>query len=240
MEATDDTTSTATPTDGGADSTGTTNGTAQTGTPTGGATDTAAADKPYLGAPADGGAAAADKPAEGADAQKDAAAATPDPLSDEAYDKALVKDTALLGEDKNLVIDHDLAKSVMPTARELGVSPEAFNRLANAMAKAQVDKAREELRGRIEYFEKMKQQSLRTYTQRDFEQINAGIDRWFKAGGIMNSVIRNSELGADPEFLALMHHLGAASRTDSGAGAANGGGGSGANPNGIDGLAKMW
>ena len=224
MEATDDTTSTATPTDGGADSTGTTNGTAQTGTPTGGATDTAAADKP----------------AEGADAQKDAAAATPDPLSDEAYDKALVKDTALLGEDKNLVIDHDLAKSVMPTARELGVSPEAFNRLANAMAKAQVDKAREELRGRIEYFEKMKQQSLRTYTQRDFEQINAGIDRWFKPGGIMNSVIRNSELGADPEFLALMHHLGAASRTDSGAGAANGGGGSGANPNGIDGLAKMW
>lgn len=242
MEATDSTTSTATPTDGAAD-------TSAAATPTQGAdnaqqtatTAGGAADRPYLGAPAGGAAdGGGDKPAEGADAQKDAAAATPDPLSDEAYDKALVKDTALLGEDKNLVIDHDLAKSVMPTARELGVTPEAFNRLANAMAKAQVDKAREELRGRIEYFEKMKQQSLRTYTQRDFEQINAGIDRWFKPGGIMNSVIRNSELGADPEFLALMHHLGAASRTDSGAGAADGGGGSGANPNGIDGLARMW
>lgn len=241
MEATGDMTSTATPAGGAADTNATATPTQgegnaqQTATPTDGA-----ADKPYLGAPADGAADGGDKPAGDADAQKGAAAPTPDPLSDEAYDKALVKDTVLLGEDKNLVIDHDLAKSVMPTARELGVSPEAFNRLANAMAKAQVDKAREELRGRIEYFEKMKQQSLRTYTQRDFEQINAGIDRWFKPGGIMNSVIRNSELGADPEFLALMHHLGAASRTDSGAGAADGGGGSGANPNGIDGLARMW
>lgn len=187
----------------------------------------APADKPFLG---DGKPEDAPK-----DAPKDA------PPSEEDYAKALVKDEALLGDDKRIQLDADLYKACIPVMQKYGVSPEAANALANALAKAQVDDAKARMQARIDYFEKMKQESLRTYTPRDFEQINAGIDRWFKPDGVMNQVIRNSELGADPEFLALMHHLGKAVAQDDGAGAAAGTPGAGsANADSIDGMSKLW
>ena len=180
--------------------------------------------KPYLGEP---------KPGDrGCDQPKSA--------TDEDYLKAFAKDEKLLGDDKSVTLDAELAKGVLPTARELGVSPETFNRLANALAKAQVDRAREAMKARVDYFEKMKQESMRIYTPKDFERINSAIDRWFKPGGTMNAVIRNSELGADPEFLALMNHLGKAVAEDGAAGAGAGGGSGGYDPNSIDGLAKAW
>jgi hypothetical protein len=175
--------------------------------------------KPFLGDP---------KPGEHAQA------------TDEDYAKALQKDTALLGDDQRIQLDAELFKACVPVMRKYGVSPEAANALANALAKAQVDDAKARMQARIDYFEKMKQESLRTYTPADFETINAGIDKWFKPGGIMNSVIRNSELGADPEFLALMHHLGKTAREDDGAGAGAGGGGGGADPNSTAGLSELW
>ena len=124
--------------------------------------------------------------------------------------------------------------------QKYGVSPEAANALANALAKAQVDDAKARMKSRLDYFEKMKQESMRTYQPGDFETINAGIDRWFKPGGILNSVIRNSELGADPEFLALMHHLGKAAKEDGAPGVTAGSGDGGGDPNGINGLSKIW
>jgi len=151
-----------------------------------------------------------------------------------------VKDESLLGDDKRITLDADLYKACVPVMQKYGVTPEAANALANALAKAQVDDARARMQQRIDYFEKMKQESLRTYTPADFETINAGIDRWFKPGGVMNSVIRNSELGADPEFLALMHHLGKAAKEDGGTGAAGGGGGAGVDPNTTQGLSDLW
>lgn len=187
--------------------------------------------KPYLGEPKSGDKDGAKDPKPGEQ---------PKPATDEDYLKAFAKDEKLLGDDKSVTLDAELAKGVLPTARELGVSPETFNRLANALAKAQVDRAREAMKARVDYFEKMKQESMRTYTPKDFERINSAIDRWFKPGGTMNAVIRNSELGADPEFLALMHHLGKAVAEDGAAGAGEGGGSGGYDPNSIDGLAKAW
>lgn len=164
----------------------------------------------------------------------------PAQATDDDYAKALQKDTALLGDDQRIQLDADLYKACVPVMRKYGVSPEAANALANALAKAQVDDAKARMQQRIDYFEKMKQESMRTYTPADFETINAGIDRWFKPGGVMNNVIRNSELGADPEFLALMHHLGKAVAQDDGAGAAGGGGGPSVDPNSEQGLSDLW
>ena len=146
----------------------------------------------------------------------------------------------MLGDDKRITLDADLYKACVPVMQKYGVSPEAANALANALAKAQIDDAKARMQARIDYFEKMKQESLRTYTPADFETINAGIDRWFKPGGIMNAVIRNSELGADPEFLALMHHLGKSAKEDGAAGAAGGGGGAGIDPDTAQGLSDLW
>ena len=164
----------------------------------------------------------------------------PAPPSEDDYAKALAKDEALLGDDKRIQLDASLYKACIPALQKYGVPPEAANALANALAKAQVDDAKARMQARLDYFEKMKQESLRTYTPRDFETINAGIDRWFKPGGIMNNVIRNSELGADPEFLSLMHHLGKAVAQDDGAGAAGGGGGPSVDPNSEQGLSDLW
>jgi len=162
------------------------------------------------------------------------------PATEEEYLKALVKDEKLLGTEKELQLSQELLKAVVPEAQKLGVTPTQLNSLANALAKAQVDEARTQMRGRIDYFEKMKAESLRKYTEQDFGTINAGIDKWFKPGGVMNNVIRNSELGADPEFLALMHHLGRAAKEDGVSGAGAGGGGSSVDPNSTEGLSKLW
>ena len=164
----------------------------------------------------------------------------PSQATDDDYLKAFVKDEVLLGDDKDVQLDAELAKGVLPTARELGVSPQAFSKLANALAKAQVERAREDMRARVDYFNRMKEESVRRYSQRDFAKINAAIDHHFKPGGIMNSVIRNSELGADPEFLALMRRLGDEVAEDTSSGSAAGGGGAPYDPNSIADLAKMW
>ena len=167
-------------------------------------------------------------------------AGDPKPVEESEYMAALVKDEALLGDDKSITLDGELFKSVVPILQKHGIAPAAANEMANALAKAQIEQAKAAMQSRLDYFEKMKQESLRTYTQRGFEKINAGIDKWFKPGGTMNQVIRNRELGADPEFLALMHHLGEAAMEDDGAGADSGGGADAGDPNSIAGLSSMW
>ena len=174
------------------------------------------------------------------DPPKDGAGDPPKPIEESEYLSALVKDEALLGDDKSITLDGELFKSVVPILQKHGIAPAAANEMANALAKAQIEQAKTAMQARMDYFEKMKQESLRTYTQRGFEKINAGIDKWFKPGGTMNQVIRNSELGADPEFLALMHHLGEMAAEDDGAGADAGGGADAGDPNSISGLASIW
>ena len=195
--------------------------------------------KPFLGDPPKDG--AGDPPKDGAgDPPKDGAGDPPKPIEESEYLSALVKDEALLGDDKSVQLDGELFKSVVPVLQKHGIAPAAANEMANALAKAQIEQAKTAMQARMDYFEKMKQESLRTYTPRGFEKINAGIDKWFKPGGTMNNTIRNSELGADPEFLALMHHLGEMAAEDDGAGADAGGGYDAGDPNSIAGLSSMW
>ncbi len=156
------------------------------------------------------------------------------------YEKAFVKDEELLGNDEEIVLDKDLAKAVMPTAKELGVSPEAFAKLANALAKAQLDSKNDLTRSRVEYFKEMKQAAMKKYTPKDFERIEAGLKANAKAGGQLDYLLRNSELGADPEMLAILHKLGGMAQEDHATGAASGGGRGGYDPNSISGLASQW
>ena len=194
--------------------------------------------KPFLGNPPKDG--AGGKDGAGAPNPDGDGAGDPKPVEESEYMAALVKDEALLGDDKSITLDGELFKSVVPVLQKHGIAPAAANEMANALAKAQIEQAKTAMQARMDYFEKMKQESLRTYTPRGFEKINAGIDKWFKPGGTMNNTIRNSELGADPEFLALMHHLGEAAMEDDGAGADSGGGADAGDPNSISGLASIW
>lgn len=160
---------------------------------------------------------------------------------EQAYLDAVKKDEGVLGDDPNLVFDDRLVKAVIPACREHGVSPKAANAIANAFAKAQLDAAREAYRARCEWFQKLNGEARAKYTDGDFAQINKGIDRCFRPGGVMNNVVRNSELGADPEFLALMHRIGAEAREDDGKGAAAGGGAGAYDPNAAErGLSDIW
>ena len=172
------------------------------------------------------------------EAGKDGEAEAPD---EQAYLDAVKKDEGVLGNDPNLVFDDRLVKAVIPACREHGVSPKAANAIANAFAKAQIDAAREAYRARCEWFQKLNGEARAKYTDGDFAQINKGIDRCFRPGGVMNNVVRNSELGADPEFLALMHRIGAEAREDDGKGTAAGGGAGAYDPNAAErGLSDIW
>lgn len=190
-------------------------------------------DKPFLGnPPAD--------PAKPGDPEKPADQNAPKPPDEKTYLDAVKKNEEIFGKNDALEFDQRLVKSVIPVCQKHGISPEAANELANAFAKAQLDGAREAMKERAERFKKMNGEARAKYSDADFAQINRGIDKWFKPGGVMNAVVRNSELGSDPEFLALMHSLGAAEREDAGKGAASGGNGSAGQEAGFAGIAAAW
>ena len=222
------------PTDGGNGGTPPTDG----GTPpnNGGEPPANGGDKPFLG----GGKAEPGKQDGGDNGGEKKDGQQPQPPDEKAYLDAVVKDEAVFGKDDNLVFDQNLIKAVIPACQKHGIAPEAAKDIANAFAKAQFDGARAAYKERCDYFAKMNGEAKAKYSDSDFEQINRGIDKYFKPGGIMNNVIRNSELGADPEFLALMPELGAAAKEDAGKGAAAGGGAASGDANGINGLSKLW
>ena len=198
-----------------------------------------ATDKPFLGNPppkADEKPAddpnAADKPADDPNAPK--------PPDEKDYLDAIKKDEAIFGKNDDLVFDQKLVKSVVPVLQKHNIPATVANEIANAFAKAQFEGARAEMKARSERFADMNGKARARFSDADFQQINRGIDMRFKPGGVMNGVIRNSELGSDPEFLALMHELGAAERIDTGKGTAEAGGAATGDPSGPDGLSKIW
>lgn len=216
---------------GGAGGTG--GGTGGTGGGTGGAGGAGGGtDKPFLG----GG----NKPPENNNGGENKNQQPPNAPDEKTYLDAVKKDEAVFGKDDNIAFDQNLVKAVIPACQKHGITPEAAKDIANAFAKAQFDAARAAYKERCDYFAKLNGEARAKYSDQDFEQINAGIDKWFKPGGVMNNVIRNSELGADPEFLALMHELGKAAKEDKGEGAAAGGGEGTGDANGISGLSKLW
>lgn len=202
----------------------------------GAATPPQGGDKPFLGDPPQDAQGADGKGADGAKKDGDADGGP----SEDDYLKAVVKDEKVLGRDDGLVFDQRLVKAVIPACQRHGIPPEAAKDLANAFAKAQLEGAREMMKERCDRFAKMNGEARAKYSDADFGQINKGIDACFRPGGVMNFVVRNSELGSDPEFLALMHRLGAERREDTGKGAAAAGGDGGGDPNGIGGISKLW
>lgn len=194
-------------------------------------------DRPFLG----GSGETEGEAGKGGEAGKPEGGGEAEAPDEQAYLDAVKKDEGVLGNDQNLVFDDRLVKAVIPACREHGVSPKAANAIANAFAKAQLDAAREAYRARCEWFQKVNGEARAKYSDADFAQINKGIDRCFRPGGVMNNVVRNSELGADPEFLALMHRIGAEAREDDGKGAAAGGGAGAYDPNAAErGISDIW
>ncbi len=92
----------------------------------------------------------------------------------------------------------------------------------------------------VQTFQERRDEAAQKYTANDFARISAGIDKWFKPGGVMNDVIRNTELAADPEWLARMRRLGAEVAQDGAAGAGAGSGGSGGSANTFAGISGLW
>ena len=195
---------------------------------------------PFLGGSDDGAGEGAGQ--EGSDPKPEdkGEGAKPDEVTEQSFIDGIKKDAAMLGDDESVELDADMIKAIAPVLKETGVSVDQANRLANALAKVQMDQARAAQQERIENFNKLNREAVAKWSPQDFKQINAGINKWFRKDGPMNYVIRHSELGSDPEFLALMHHIGAASMSDGLAGAAAGSGAPTGDGNGIDGMSKLW
>ena len=167
------------------------------------------------------------------------AAQPPAEIKPEDYVPAMRVDEGLAAD---VEIDADCIQALAPTLKELGIRPADANRLANELARYQVERWKESQRQRVEDNRRMCEAARQKYTKGEFDQINAAIDRYFDPKGTMNYIIRNSELGNDPEFLALMAELGSRLPTNGGASGAGAGGtgGSSGNPDGYSGISGLW
>ena len=137
-------------------------------------------------------------------------------------------------------VDPGAMKAVAPILKEAGVTVETAGRLVNALAKYQVEQFKERQRQRFADNKAMHDAAVQKYSKVDFDQINAGIDAAFAPGGVMNYVVRNSEIGNDPEFLALMLWYGQHRPTDTQPAGGGGGGGTTGQSAGFAGIAESW
>ncbi len=223
------------------------------------ATEPAAAPAPAP-APADGGEGTADDPGDlskvtlgdggrgenaspkpAAPETKDGGEKKPDeaapevPLEDYA-DKVSIDESIA----QDVMVDKGAMMAVAPLLKEAGVSVEMAGRLLNTLAKYQVEQFKERQQERYADNKRMHDAAVAKYSRADFEQINAGIDAAFKPGGTMNFVVRNSELGNDPEFLELMKWYGQHRPTDTQPSTAAATGGTTGQGAGFSGIAGAW
>lgn len=179
------------------------------------------------------------QPAEGTQpAQKDGLQTdAPAEVKVEDYAAGAKIDDALAGD---VDVDRGAIAAVAPLLKEAGVSVEMANRLVNALAKYQVESFKSRQAERFADNKRMHDAAVARYSRADFEEINAGIDAAFKPDGVMNYVVRNSEIGNDPEFLALMKWYGSHKPTNLQPSAAAGTGGTTGQPAGFEGIAGAW
>ena len=162
-----------------------------------------------------------------ADVLNDPKPADPKPaeFTDEDFTKAMVASDEVkkaAGDDK-LELSPELVKGMLPAIRKCGISPEQANELANSLAMQQVAAAKAHAEARAADIKKMNDEATRIYPDKQsWDAIGAGVKHFFKPGGTMYETIVHSELGCDPEFLALMKWVGervAKDNTPTGAGA---------------------
>ena len=137
-------------------------------------------------------------------------------------------------------MDAGAMKAVAPILKEAGVSVETAGKLVNALARYQVEQFKARNAERYADNKRMHDAAIQKYSKVDFEQINAGIDAAFAPGGVMNYIIRNSEIGNDPEFLSLMLWYGQHKPTNTQPTGGGGGSGTTGQPAGFVGIAKSW
>ena len=144
------------------------------------------------------------------------AAQPPAPVSDEDFLKAIVADEAtkkLAGNDA-VVIAPEVAKKMLPVFREAGLTPENASKLANAYAREQIAQAKAYREQRVASIKEMNDAALKAYpNEADWKTMARARDYFFKPpkdgkGGTMLYTIAHSELGSDPEFLALLKFAG--------------------------------
>jgi len=141
---------------------------------------------------------------------------------------------------KDVEVDPGAMKAVAPILKEAGVSVETAGKLVNALARYQVEQFKERNAQRFADNKRMHDAAIQKYSKADFEQINAGIDAAFKRDGVMNYIVRNSEIGNDPEFLELMKWYGAHHPTNTQPSGSGIGGGTTGQPAGFAGIAESW
>ena len=141
---------------------------------------------------------------------------------------------------KDVEVDAGAMNAVAPILKEAGVSVETAGKLVNALARYQVEQFKARNAERYADNKRMHDAAIQKYSKVDFEQINAGIDAAFARDGVMNYIIRNSEVGNDPEFLALMLWYGQHKPTNTQPAGGGGGGGTTGQAAGFNGIAKAW
>lgn len=137
-------------------------------------------------------------------------------------------------------VDRGAMDAVAPVLMKHGVSVEAASELVNALARYQVEQFKARNAERFADNKRMHDAAVAKYSKVDFEYINAGIDSSFAPDGVMNYIVRNSEIGNDPEFLELMLAVGRTRPTNGSVGAAAGGQGTVGQSAGFQGISSAW
>lgn len=180
---------------------------------------------------------------EGQPASEPTPTPTPEPtpapteINEEDYATKVTIDAEIA---KDVEVDQGAMKAVAPILKEAGITVEVAGKLVNALARYQVEQFKARNAERFADNKRMHDAAIQKYSKADFAQINAGIDAAFKRDGVMNFVVRNSEIGNDPEFLELMKWYGAHHPTNTQPTGGGTGGGTTGQPAGFAGIAESW
>lgn len=149
-------------------------------------------------------------------------------IPDEDYAKVMVADeeTKKLASDERIKLSPELVTGMLPHLKAAGVKPEQAAQLANSLAREQIKAEKARVAERVENCKRLNAEAMKLYpAESDWKLIGAGVAKFFRPGSPMHYTITHSELGSDPEFLALMKYVGERVQKDGAAGAASGTGG---------------
>lgn len=135
--------------------------------------------------------------------------------SDEDYLKAFKAN-----EGAKYEFDNDIMKDLVPMFKELNLTPEQSNKLANdyaAMMTARAEKDIADRRARIEAWKPSIDRMVKDNPQLVAEA-NAAIEHYAKLDPVLEAICRETELGCSPGFLALLADAGRTILSDGGTG----------------------
>lgn len=167
------------------------------------------------------------KPGEQKPSEQKPETTEPKQYTDEDFTKAIVTSDAVkkAAGDDQIQLSPELVKGMLPAIRKANLSPEQANDLANELAAQQIAAAKAHYEERVADIKQMNDEAMKLFPDKtSWDSIGAGIKHFFKPGGTMFETIAHSELGSDPEFLAMMKWVGERVSKDSLGGAPGAGG----------------